>query len=111
MVVVAVTDKNHRSAIRRSRKQSLYHRGVGRDRITQEPPKYAWTPGYERGIAEERRRQESVFAVLYKDAGNTEVGDGDDLARISAIRGGAPDGVRCGYDLVPDDRRRADSPQ
>jgi hypothetical protein len=42
--------------------------------------------------------------MLDEDAGNAKVGDRDLIARIAAIRGGTPDGVGCGYDLVANNR-------
>src|SRR5882672_4531358 len=104
MVVMAVTHENHRCTIGRSRQQPFYHRGVGGNRSAKQPSKQAWPPLQKRGIAEERSRQESVPAVLYQDSGNAEISDGNLIARISAIGRDTPDGVRCRYNLVPNDR-------
>ena len=72
-------------------------------------------------IGEKRRGQESVVSVLDKDSGNAEVGDGDDIARITAASRRTPDGVRGRDYLVPNnvcapaardnDQRGGESPQ
>jgi hypothetical protein len=72
-------------------------------------------------IGEKRCGQESVVSVLDKDSGNAEVGDRDDIPRITAASGRTPDGVRGRDNLVPDnvcapaardnDQRAGDSPQ
>ena len=59
--------------------------------------------------------------MLDKDSGNAEVGDGDDIAGITAASRRTPDGVRGRDYLVPDnvcapaardnDQRASDSPQ
>ena len=72
-------------------------------------------------IGEKGCCQESVVSVLDKDSGNAEVGDGDDIARITAASRRTPDGVRGRDYLVPDnvcapaardcEQRGGDSPQ
>ena len=59
--------------------------------------------------------------MLDKDSGNAEVGDMDNIARITAASGRTPDRVRGRDNLVPDnvcapagrdnDQRAGDSPQ
>ena len=99
-----VTYEDRRRAICRPRQQLLYHRRIGFNGSIYQPAKHARTPVQERGIAEERSRQEDVLAMLDHDAGNAEVGDRNLIARIAAVRGGAPDSVGCRYNLVPNDR-------
>jgi hypothetical protein len=51
-----------------------------------------------------------VFSVLDKDSGNAEVGDRDDIPRITAASGRTPDGVRGRDNLVPDNVRAPAAP-
>jgi hypothetical protein len=111
MIVVAMTNEDHRCPIGGWRKE-LFDRGrVRRDwRATTHPGgseqllvghdvfrqlcKGLGSSRAEAGIAEERSRQQRVPTMLNEDAGNPKVGDGDQIARISAVRVRAPDSVR-----------------
>ena len=106
VIIVAMTNKNHRGVIGRSWKQSLYRCRIGGDsRAASQPPKHTWSRDWERGIAEERRRQQRVPTPLDEHAGNTQVGDGHHISRVSTVTGRAADSTRSRCDLVRDNRR------
>jgi hypothetical protein len=122
MIVMPVTDQNHRSAIGGSWKQTLDYSGIGRDaRTTSQPLKSARASTGQARIGEKRCGQESVAFMLDKDSGNAKVGDGHDIARTTAASRRTANGVRGRDNLVPDnvcapaardnDQRAGDSPQ
>jgi hypothetical protein len=103
MIVVPVTDKNCHSTIGRSGKQPFYHRRVRRDaRSTSQPLESIGPPPGKTWIAKEWRGQESVVSALDENPGDTQVRDGNGLARIPTTSCLAADGVRGGDDLLPD---------
>jgi hypothetical protein len=108
---MAMADKDHGSAIGRAGKEPLYGCCVGRDYRTtahpgsceqffvghdafSHPPKRFGSPGAKPGIAEERISQQRVLTMLDQNAGDTQVGDGDKVPRISAGGRRAPESVR-----------------
>ncbi len=102
VIVMTVTNQNHRSVIGRSWQQSFYGSRIGGDARTREEPTEGARPSGCDGIAEKRIRQEDMPTVFDKYSGNPEVRYGDNPARISAVGGHAPYSIRARRDRATD---------